>query len=548
MGVYSLSSNNSLGKYRLIAGLGHGGMADVYLVVANGLGDFNKLLVIKLLRNTDDPEYVKMFLEEARLAARLSHPNVVHTYEVGQEGDNYFLVMEFLHGPTLYSLWKIANKKKYEISPYLSLYILSNVLNGLQYAHDLKDYTGEPLNVIHRDLTPQNVIITFDGECKILDFGIAKANNSSCKTMAGVFKGKIAYASPEQAQLKKIDHRSDLFSAAVMLWEAIVGRTMWEDAPEPNIWLQLSRGEIPSLREAKPDAPLELIRICERGLAINPAQRFSSAKEFQHEIDSFLRKNGQHVDRQELADVVTTLFASDRAKVQSIIENQLAGNSSSDEAMPRLPRFGSTISGVSVLPGDMQSVPADSGVTKKIISRHTNVENKSKKTSKRLYYYSIAVVALLALAIFYWQYPMRVQTDPTPSPVRPAASQSSTSSAVTPIAKNVVTSSEKVVVAPETGQNMQKVEESTTIKLQILASPPSARLTLDSKLLSSNPFQGTYAKDEKMHEIRVAARGYRTETRKIRFNQDQIIKITLEKGRPPAKTKPSSVDLENPFN
>ncbi len=435
MGLHSLSSK--LGKYRLIAELGHGGMADVYLAAAQGLGDFNKLLVIKILRNTDDPDYVKMFLDEARLAARLNHPNVVHTYEVGQEGDNYYLVMEFLHGPTLSSLRKLAVQKNYKLGVNLSLFLISDILNGLQYAHELKDYTGQPLNIVHRDLTPQNILITFDGECKILDFGIAKASGASCETKAGVFKGKIAYASPDQTRYKKVDHRSDLFSVAVMLWESIVGHQMWKGVPGTSIWLQLYQGQIPSLRDAKPDTPSELIQICERGLAVDPNERFSSAREFQDEIDRFLDKQGRTVSRKEVAKVITTLFESERAKIQSIIESQLAKNDSIE--LHRLPKIGETSSRTA---GTSEGSWLQSSKNNEIDLSNKNEEPseavsiseiKNIKSRPKSFYYIIAIAVALVIAAIYWYLLAFAPGSPDPSSASnsPAPQPSVTSSRVT---------------------------------------------------------------------------------------------------------------------
>src|SRR5215472_7080887 len=190
-----------LGRYELIAILGHGGMADVYLAVSRGPAGFNKLIVIKRLRPdlAADPSFRDMFLDEARLAARLNHPNVVSTFEVGEEGSSIYLAMEYLEGQPLNLVVREASKKHVSLPEELYARILADALMGLHYAHKLADYDGSPLRVVHRDVSPHNIFVTYDGQVKMLDFGIAKAESKATQTEVGVLKGKVAYMAPEQA-------------------------------------------------------------------------------------------------------------------------------------------------------------------------------------------------------------------------------------------------------------------------------------------------------------------------------------------------------------
>src|SRR6185437_8026107 len=245
----SAGGANTLGKYRLIAELGHGGMAEVYLAVVRGPAGFNKLVVIKQIRPqlAEDPEFLAMFLDEARLAARLSHPNVVQTNEVGQEGSRYFIAMEYLEGQPLNRVLHRVQKTG-GIPLALHVKILSDVLGGLHHAHELADFDGTPLEVVHRDVTPHNVFITYDGQVKVVDFGIAKALNSSAETRTGVLKGKVAYMAPEQARGERCDRRADVFSVGVMLWEAATGRRLWKGVPDITILQRLLAGDIPRPR------------------------------------------------------------------------------------------------------------------------------------------------------------------------------------------------------------------------------------------------------------------------------------------------------------
>jgi serine/threonine protein kinase len=196
------SSSSSSGRYVPILELGRGGMADVKLAVARGPAGFNKLLVVKtLLANIEeDPDFVAMFLDEARLAARLNHPNVVVVNEVGEQEGRYFLAMEYLDGQPLQRVLARAAKRGEAFPRALWLRILCDALSGLHYAHELKEFDGTKLNVVHRDVTPENVFITYDGVVKLVDFGIAKAVGRTVETKMGVVKGKIGYLSPEQAR------------------------------------------------------------------------------------------------------------------------------------------------------------------------------------------------------------------------------------------------------------------------------------------------------------------------------------------------------------
>src|SRR5271170_1756872 len=257
----------ALRKYRLIAEIGRGGMADVFLAVVQGPAGFNKLVVIKKTRPelAQDPEFLAMFLDEARLAARLNHPNVVQTTEVGQDGERYFIAMEYLDGQPLN---RIRARAPAAFTTPMQVRVLADTLAGLHHAHELCDFDGTQLGVVHRDATPQNVFVTYDGLVKVVDFGIAKAVDSSSETRTGVVKGKVTYMAPEQARGERVDRRADIFAAGVMLWEGVAGRRMWKGIPELTVVHELINGKLPSIREAVPEVSDGLAKICERATAI----------------------------------------------------------------------------------------------------------------------------------------------------------------------------------------------------------------------------------------------------------------------------------------
>jgi serine/threonine-protein kinase len=311
-----------LGKYQLVAEIARGGMGVVYLAVAHGPARFSKLLVVKELKPelAGDPAFLEMFLEEARLAARLSHPNIVQTYEIGADGKRHFMVMDYLEGVTLA---EVLRKKNPAFSLPMQLRIMCEILEALAYAHSLTDLDGTPLSIVHRDATPQNVFITFDGQVKLVDFGIAKALDSTVETRAGVLKGKPAYMAPEQIS-GDVDQRADLFSIGVMIWEAAVGRRMWNRQGDVEILTNIIKGNVPTLREALPTAPEGLIRICDRALAKDRADRYATAEEMQADLEAYLADKKSDVSAREVGKLVAQMFATQRASTRTTIEQHIA--------------------------------------------------------------------------------------------------------------------------------------------------------------------------------------------------------------------------------
>ncbi|GEM_PF-3219410 len=307
-------------RYRKLFELGHGGMADVWLGLRNGLGGFRKLVVVKMLRDNlvDNAQLREMLLDEARIAARLNHPNVVQTLEVGEQDGEFFIVMEFLEGQ---SLKAIRRQKPMPLN--MELTAISNVLSGLEYAHKLCDFDGSELCLVHRDVSPDNVFVTYDGHVKLVDFGVAKTRMSTSVTTAGHFKGKLAYMPPEQAYNHGVDHRADLFAVGVMLWEAIQGARMWENVPDVTVLHLLGTGAIPKLAEVCPGAPIELVQICGRALAPNKDSRYASAEEFRADIQRYLANLGGPVDARLIGAHISGAFTKERRRITAAIEAEL---------------------------------------------------------------------------------------------------------------------------------------------------------------------------------------------------------------------------------
>jgi serine/threonine protein kinase len=314
------------GKYRLIAELGQGGMATVYLAVALGSSGFKKLAVVKLIRPqyASDPDLIQMFLDEARLCARLSHPNIVQTYDVGVDAGQYLMAMEYLDGVSLYTAVSRFVKTGTPFPFPLRARILSEVLEGLRYAHELRDYDGKKLDIVHRDVTPHNIFITYDGQVKLLDFGIAKATTSSVQTATGVIKGKLTYMAPEQAMCETIDARADLYAVGVMLWEAVTGRRRWPAGlSDAAVFTRVASGEMPEAPDAASRGfPVELDAIVLKSLSPKPEDRFQTAAEMRGALDAVLDTMEEPSSLRDLGRLLATTFAEDRKRIRQVIETQ----------------------------------------------------------------------------------------------------------------------------------------------------------------------------------------------------------------------------------
>jgi eukaryotic-like serine/threonine-protein kinase len=308
----------------LIAELGRGGMADVFLAMRRGMGGFTKLVVIKRLReDAVEGDVVAMFHDEARIGARLNHPNVVQTYEAGFEDGHYRLELEYLDGQPLHRLLARAKKSNRAIPRTLAVAIVRNVLAGLHYAHELTDFDGTPLGIVHRDVSPQNIFVTYEGRVKLVDFGIAKAAGQVAVTQMGVVKGKIRYMAPEQAFGRRIDRRTDVFAAGIVLWQLLTGKSYWGDTPELDIYARLAKGDLPGgPRTVDPRIDEALDQVCLRALAADPAGRFASAEAFQLALEAAAPT--QPGTEGAIAALTTQLFGDLRRAIRAEIEKAAA--------------------------------------------------------------------------------------------------------------------------------------------------------------------------------------------------------------------------------
>ena len=322
-----VSRGRVFGKFRLLASLGSGGMGEVFLAMTRGGLGVRKLNVIKRLRHfaeDDQREHAQqMFLNEARVATLLNHPNVVQTYDVGIEDGRMYLVMEYLEGQSLHALYKHQSGGERRVDDRIILKMISDTLFGLHYAHELCDYDGKPLNIVHRDLSPHNIIITYEGVAKIVDFGIAKTSVST-KTELGVIKGKFAYMAPEQAGDGPVDRRADVFVMGIGLWELLSGQRLVARRNDLQTITRLLNDDFQTLSSVRPDIDPTLNAIVMKALHKDPSLRYQSALEMREALENCLAARFRPVRQEELGKCVTDLFKEDRAAIQQRIQECVA--------------------------------------------------------------------------------------------------------------------------------------------------------------------------------------------------------------------------------
>ncbi len=300
----------AFGKYTIFARLGSGGMADALLAMLHGDLGFQKLVVLKRMHSSlgRDSHFVRMFLDEARLAARLSHPNVVATSEVGETDGQYFIAMEYLEGLSLDRIVRKYLKLGGGIPLGFLFRVLCDSLEGLHYAHELRDFGGQPLGVVHRDATPSNLFVTSDGMAKVLDFGIAKAATQDEATRTGMLKGKLAYMAPEQFYSDPVDRRADLWSMGVLLWEMVTGRRLFKGKNDAVTYQNIVDMPIPTVVDYRPDAPPEIDQVIHYALQRDRAQRYQDAEAMRRDMERILRDSLGAFSRAEVASLMRVTF------------------------------------------------------------------------------------------------------------------------------------------------------------------------------------------------------------------------------------------------
>lgn len=313
------SQGEHFGRYRLVGIMATGGMARLCLGVMSSVDGFNRVVAIKQvhphLSSTED--FNAMFLHEARVAARLDHPNIVRVYDLGEIDSQYFISMEYLPGEDLTRIVKKSRKVKRWTPVPIILTIVQRIADALQFAHELPGEDGSELGLVHRDISPSNILVTYHGAVKLADFGIAKATAGGAEeTRTGVFKGKFAYSAPEQVKGERVDRRTDIFALGIVLWEALAIKRLFKREADVATIRAVERADIPPLSERRPDIRPELEAVIDRALARDPEKRFQTAQEMSEALEDCLNIYGKRVSDKQIRAWLCDLFGEDVADLK----------------------------------------------------------------------------------------------------------------------------------------------------------------------------------------------------------------------------------------
>ncbi|XYI03815.1 serine/threonine protein kinase [Sorangium sp. So ce1128] len=376
--------------HHLLLELGRGGTAQVYLAVQSGAEGVDKLVVLKFLRPDllDNPEMREMFINEARFSVRLNHANIVQTSAIVQTPRGAAIVLEYLEGQPLSA---IRSRARTRLPLEMHLRIIIDVLRGLHYAHELTGFDGEPLDVVHRDVSPHNIFVTYDGHVKLIDFGIAKLMGGGVETATGVIKGKIGYMPAEQIEGGHIDRRADLYAVGVMLWEAATGERMWKGMADVAIMNHVLNGNIRRPRDVNADVPEELERIILKALSFAPEARYATALDLEADLEAFVG-GMTPVTSRDIGRFVSREFEEVRAETRRIIGREMKRRASmarsstqADAVLPPPP----------VMPQSL--TPAGYTTTTDSESRRTDVQGPAPRPWLKIAFRSLVVVAVLAI-------------------------------------------------------------------------------------------------------------------------------------------------------
>ncbi len=335
-GGFLFRPGTRVGRYEVIRRLAIGGMAELYLARATGLDGFEKMVVLKRLlpQYADEPAAARMLLDEARLAAKLDHPHVAQVYDVGEESGTYFFTMEYVRGPTLEQILRELRERGAKMPLAHVIAIGSAVAAALHHAHERTDNAGEPLGIVHRDVSPSNVVVSWEGAIKVLDFGIAKATLTRTQTETGVIKGKYTYMSPEQCRGQTVDRRSDIYSLGIVIYELAAGERLFERGNQYEVMGRIATAE--GLDESRHVPSQGLEAIVRRALRREAGDRQQTAQELQADLERLARSEGVVPSSIELAQFVTDLFP-DRERAEEIENQQPSGTTSAPTSLDKPP-------------------------------------------------------------------------------------------------------------------------------------------------------------------------------------------------------------------
>lgn len=475
------------GNYILCEKLNQGGMASVYLARAIGNEGLAKFFAVKriLPQYSDNPEFIEMFKTEAKVAINLQHGNVVQIFDFGLVDKQFYIAMEYVRGVNLRQILKKMSSNGEILSVAECAFILKQVAAGLEHAHQCLDgMTGEALNLTHRDMSPQNVMISYDGEIKVIDFGIAKVESEFEKTQAGIIKGKFSYMSPEQAEGQAVDPRTDIFSSGVILWELLTGERLFASQDDIATLRKVRVCDIPSIRKLNPSVPAELERITQKALSKDKNLRYQTAAALERDLTRFLSTNFPEFSPQEFSKRIKELYKDEieEARQKLIHYSQISEPQTSqpESSKPEAPKV-SNVSKTRVSPVQEPSVAMRRPQNRTQITHITNFPTSTERRAKKSNQANSAVGTLLLLILLGLGYQvgspyaekllaqMRVKENQLSLTERNALQDKLTTN----------TKEEEVALAPPTSSWGAEIKNG--VPLTIESSPPGAEIFIDGE-------------------------------------------------------------------
>jgi TonB family protein len=431
------------GQYEILEKIASGGMADVYKARRSGVEGFQKIVAIKkiLPHLADNEQFIGMFADEAKLAAQLSHPNVVHIHDLGKiDAGGYFIAMEYVDGRDLRAILHSAREVSTPMPVPLAIYVASKVASALDYAHRRRDPGGKELAIVHRDVSPQNILISYEGEIKLCDFGIAKAASKASTTQSGALKGKLQYMSPEQAWGRPIDHRSDLFSLGAVLFEMLTGEKLFRGDSDLNLLEKVRAAEVPVPSSLNPEIPRSLDAILGKVLAREPDERYGSASDLLRDLEAVLYSYTpapgsadvaiylHRLQAEEAAAEASARSAVHSAEAEPPKKRRSKGTPVARRPSGSAPRFVEDLSGSSTSPGTPTPLPAPAApapakpaTSPGVYGAPAAVRVHADKKGRGVLYAGIGV-ALAALGVLAWFLATRAKgTAKAPAPAATAS-------------------------------------------------------------------------------------------------------------------------------
>lgn len=497
------------GRYQLLFRLATGGMAELYVGRLGGVQGFEKLVIIKLIHreHAENSSFVKMFIDEARLVAQITHPNVVQVIELGQIEGSYYIAMEYIHGESLEALCS-----KIQLPLPLCVRIIADAAAGLHAAHDLCSTEGKPLHVVHRDVSPSNILLGYDGVVKVTDFGVARARSNLHKTQVGVLKGKYAYMAPEYIERETVDHRSDIFALGVLLYEITTNQRLFKASSENLTMRKVLEGTIIPPTLIVKDYPEDLEHIVLTSLNRDPSLRYPTAQEMHNALEQYIVDSGQPALNSEIGELMRTTFSERIQRKRELLQlGQPSVTLPEIQEEPSVPSASPTYRGRST--SRMEQAPDPKRRQQIIVLSLSG---------------TLLSVAIIALAIFLLlpdPLPETPETQSATDPKKPTKNVRTKTRTKTKVRLKKKT---KRQASPTKPLEIPKISKSREIEIKIQVSPADAKLKLDGKLVS-NPYQRRQKAGKGELVFTAEASGYEGRSITVSLDQGGDWKVALAK-------------------